>query len=273
MTHGEKMSDHMKERLKRFHFEKLELNHLNDAIRYQSSAAYHNLAHYTVDDDDDVDVDVVDHDSNPSSSVGGGPAHRLRDVVIPPSPVPSFHNESNIELLFAEIAAAAESGWDFSSRWFHDRFNLTSVETMDLIPVDLNAIMYAVEKNIGQFFAIIDDRKKAEDYAQRAADRMVAIDSVLWNSETNQWNDYHIDRDEWKKEVVISNFVPLWTKCYDTLVTVTIHSQDGTVGIDFEFDFDFVCLFVRLCQFVTDVFFFFCLFFIFFFFCYVFLVC
>uniref|UniRef100_A0A183U936 Trehalase n=1 Tax=Toxocara canis TaxID=6265 RepID=A0A183U936_TOXCA len=44
--------------------------------------------------------------------------------------------------LWRDIASAAESGWDFSSRWFANRKTMDTIEASDIIPVDLNAIMY-----------------------------------------------------------------------------------------------------------------------------------
>lgn len=42
---------------------------------------------------------------------------------------------------FQNLASTAESGWDFSTRWFKDHLNLSTVETTNIVPVDLNAIL------------------------------------------------------------------------------------------------------------------------------------
>ncbi|MFN3378135.1 MAG: trehalase family glycosidase, partial [Runella zeae] len=41
------------------------------------------------------------------------------------------------EEVYRHVRAAAESGWDFSSRWFKDGQNMTTIHTTDIIPVDL----------------------------------------------------------------------------------------------------------------------------------------
>ena len=41
--------------------------------------------------------------------------------------------------IYRDIRAAAESGWDFSSRWFADARTLASIDTTEIIPVDLNS--------------------------------------------------------------------------------------------------------------------------------------
>src|SRR5436309_836844 len=50
---------------------------------------------------------------------------------------------------YRNARATAESGWDFSSRWMRDPKDLRSLETIDLIQVDLNSLLYNAERTIG----------------------------------------------------------------------------------------------------------------------------
>jgi alpha,alpha-trehalase len=52
------------------------------------------------------------------------------------------------EALYREIRAAAESGWDFSSRWMRDPRDLRTLETTQLAPVDLNSLLFHAERTI-----------------------------------------------------------------------------------------------------------------------------
>lgn len=183
------------------------VNTLNEARLYQTTAEYRNLSHYSWHGDSS---------RSPPSTTSSSPT--LTPDTPPPPPVPDFSNSSTIRALFAQLTAGAESGWDFSSRWFHDRSNLTSVETMDLIPVDLNAILFKVEQQLSGFFALVGDSAKSQQYALAAQARLVAIQAILWNGAQSQWQDYHIDLKYWKHEVMVSNWIPLWAKCYDPSV-------------------------------------------------------
>lgn len=49
--------------------------------------------------------------------------------------------------MYRHLRSGAESGWDFSSRWFKDGKNITTIHTTEIIPVDLNALLYNLEKN------------------------------------------------------------------------------------------------------------------------------
>jgi len=56
---------------------------------------------------------------------------------------------SRQEDVYRNLRAAAESGWDFSSRWLtrddENKFNLYTIHTTDIIPVDLNSLVYNIE--------------------------------------------------------------------------------------------------------------------------------
>lgn len=56
--------------------------------------------------------------------------------------------EARREAFYRELRATAESGWDFSSRWMRDPADLRSLETTDLIPVDLNSLLEHAERLI-----------------------------------------------------------------------------------------------------------------------------
>ncbi|KAL0402747.1 UNVERIFIED_CONTAM: Trehalase, partial [Sesamum latifolium] len=43
--------------------------------------------------------------------------------------------------LYRELASAAESGWDFSTRWMRNESDLATLATTSIIPVDLNVFI------------------------------------------------------------------------------------------------------------------------------------
>src|SRR5205823_13027900 len=52
------------------------------------------------------------------------------------------------EGFYRNVRATTESGWDFSSRWMRDPKDLRTLETTDLLPVDLNSLLYHAERTI-----------------------------------------------------------------------------------------------------------------------------
>ncbi len=63
---------------------------------------------------------------------------------------------------YRNARAAAESGWDFSSRWMRDPKDLRTLETTDLVPVDLNSLLYHAERTIAALRRLKGGRGDAE---------------------------------------------------------------------------------------------------------------
>jgi len=77
--------------------------------------------------------------------------------------------------LFRNIRAAAESGWDFSTRWFKDIQPFESIHTTDIIPVDLNCLLLHLEQTISEAWQLSGNPKKSMEYMALAEKRKLAI--------------------------------------------------------------------------------------------------
>ncbi len=82
--------------------------------------------------------------------------------------------------VYRDLRAAAESGWDFSSRWLADGRTLATIRTTQIVPVDLNSLMLAMEQRIATRCAAAGDAACAADFRQRAIRRRTAITRYLW---------------------------------------------------------------------------------------------
>ncbi len=92
--------------------------------------------------------------------------------------------------MYEELRAAAESGIDFSSRWFADSKNLVTIRTSDLIPPDLNALLYHLEWAISKALLMNHDTTAAE-FRRKAIRRGQLIDKYCWNKTENFYTDYN----------------------------------------------------------------------------------
>ena len=82
------------------------------------------------------------------------------------------------EALYRNVRAAAESGWDFSSRWMRDPADLRTLETTDLAAVDLNALLWYEERLVAAlraFRAQPGDAAEARRFERAAAERRRAL--------------------------------------------------------------------------------------------------
>ncbi|CAK9805141.1 unnamed protein product [Anthophora quadrimaculata] len=131
----------------------------------------------------------------------------------------SFRTAEEKDNYYAELKTAAESGWDFSSRWFildgTNKGNLTNLKTRYIIPVDLNSIIYRNAELLAQFNLRLGNETKAAYYRKRAEEWKRAVTAVLWHDEVGTWLDYDIINDIKRDYFYPTNILPLWTNCYD----------------------------------------------------------
>jgi alpha,alpha-trehalase len=89
------------------------------------------------------------------------------------------------------LRAAAASGWDFSSRWFADRKNITTIQTINIIPVDLNCLLYKLELVIARAKQLNKDEIAASEFRKKASTRLAAIDKYCWSKSISFYTDYN----------------------------------------------------------------------------------
>jgi alpha,alpha-trehalase len=95
-------------------------------------------------------------------------------------------------LVFTHLRAGAESGWDFSSRWFADTLHLQTIETTNIIPVDLNCLLYAYETILSRAAATAGKQEAAAAYKQKSEARKKAVLKYCWDEQKGFFFDYDI---------------------------------------------------------------------------------
>jgi alpha,alpha-trehalase len=96
----------------------------------------------------------------------------------------------NAPQLYRDLRAAAESGWDFGSRWFADGKTLATIDTTEIIPIDLNSLLFGLEQAINAGCARAKDTACVSEFTQRAAARREAVNRYLWNATDGVYRDY-----------------------------------------------------------------------------------
>ncbi len=125
--------------------------------------------------------------------------------------------------LYRDLRAAAESGWDFSSRWFADSSALASVRTTEIIPVDLNSLLYGLEEAISAGCARTGKRPCAFEFRHRANVRRAAVDRYLWDASAGVYRDYC-----WPQRVQIKRLSA--ATLYPLYVALASHAQADAVA-------------------------------------------
>ncbi|VUD56299.1 Periplasmic trehalase [Thalassocella blandensis] len=113
---------------------------------------------------------------------------------------------------YRHIRAAAESGWDFSSRWFKDGKNLSTVHTTDIIPVDLNALLYHLESTLALAYIKAENVQQAKYYQNRAQQRQNDLIQLTWNKKSGFFYDYDFVNQQLCEIKSLAAMYPLFFK-------------------------------------------------------------
>ena len=116
-----------------------------------------------------------------------GPLNRYWDDVATPRQESFIEDESlanastrEAEAIYRDLRAGAESGWDFSSRWFNGE-DLSSISTSEIVPVDLNSLLVMVEQVIAKAASIKGLPELSSHYEQLAKQRAEALEYYFFN--------------------------------------------------------------------------------------------
>ena len=112
--------------------------------------------------------------------------------------------------LYRDLRAAAESGWDFSSRWLADRRHLATIDTTDIVPIDLNSLLYGMERAIAGGCAERGDLTCTRRFAALAQRRKRAIDTYLWDGRLGYYEDYDWRTGQRTHELSAATLYPLF---------------------------------------------------------------
>jgi len=115
-------------------------------------------------------------------------------------------------MVYTNLRAGAESGWDFSSRWFADTMHLTTIETTSILPVDLNCLLYAYENILSKAAKSQHLQNITNVYNQKAVKRKAAILNYFWNNTEHYFFDYQFVNKSTTNRWSLAGVLPVFTK-------------------------------------------------------------
>ncbi|WP_162993817.1 trehalase family glycosidase [Halalkalicoccus subterraneus] len=169
---------------------------------------------FWMDGEDDVDAG---ESHRRVVGLDGGVLNRYWDDEAHPR-VESYHEDVELaersdrdpQQLYRDVRAACESGWDFSSRWLAGE-RLETIRTTELVPVDLNALLYGTERSLAGWHDQLGDEERAASYAERAARRRALVDQYCWDPEAGMYFDYVRTEGERSESRTLATAAPLFT--------------------------------------------------------------
>ncbi|MBW0468301.1 hypothetical protein O181_008016 [Austropuccinia psidii MF-1] len=137
---------------------------------------------------------------------------------IPDYNIPDYYDYETDQLtpkFMDNDRAMRESGFDTSAR-----FGPFNSQVLDFNPVCLNSLLALMEREIGELYGELDRssskqikkiNKMSKIWSQRADNRIKLIRKYNWDEDTGLYFDYDFVRQERRKYVFATTFLPLWT--------------------------------------------------------------
>lgn len=113
-------------------------------------------------------------------------------------------------LLFRNLRSAAESGWDFSSRWCADGHTLATIITTDLAPIDLNCLLWQLEHTLATAYRETGQPDRARTLDDAADRRQRAIQDLCWSPADGLFVDYDTFHHRRSPALTLAGAVPLF---------------------------------------------------------------
>ena len=118
--------------------------------------------------------------------------------------------ETEREDLYTHLRAAAASGWDFSSRWYAREGEFASTKTANLLPVDLNSLIYSMEIQLAEGYRNRGEAEAAAEFEARAESRKELINKMMWDPQTQFYKDFNFGSNSRCGEITLAGVYPLY---------------------------------------------------------------
>ncbi|GAC1531876.1 MAG: alpha,alpha-trehalase TreF [Sediminibacterium sp.] len=122
----------------------------------------------------------------------------------------AYRSDKSAATVYRHIRAAAESGWDFSSRWFKEADRMETIQTTDIIPVDLNCLLLFLETSLLQIYEQLNDREQTGTMQSHIQRRRQAIEKYCWDEQRGFYFDYHLTNQNYSAVYTLAAVYPLF---------------------------------------------------------------
>lgn len=112
--------------------------------------------------------------------------------------------------IFQNLRAASQSGWTMSSRWGIENNSLGGVNAFDILPVDLNCLMWHLELLISEGAALSGQAAKAQFFGLRAYDRRRNIREMFFEKSAGWFQDFNWRDKNLTGQMSLAGMFPLW---------------------------------------------------------------
>jgi alpha,alpha-trehalase len=119
----------------------------------------------------------------------------------------------NEETFYLHNRSACESGWDFSSRWFGDGKSKESNRANEIIPIDLNCLIYFIENLLSSIYGEQNGETNiqlSQQFEQLSNQRKESIQTLFWSNQTHFFMDYDAINNCQTSSISLAGVYPLF---------------------------------------------------------------
>jgi alpha,alpha-trehalase len=115
----------------------------------------------------------------------------------------------NAQAMYKELRSGAASGIDFSSRWFMDTMHITTIAVTDMVAVDLNSLLYNLEKVLSKAHKLNRNFSMSANYEAKSAARFKAVKKYCFNDQLGYFCDYNWRLNRVSEHITPAGMYPL----------------------------------------------------------------
>jgi len=116
-----------------------------------------------------------------------------------------YYDQTLQEAYYLDDRAMRESGFDITCA-----FGPYGIETTKQIPVCLNSLLYAMEKDLQEIAEILDREEEKKQWKLQAKRRKFMINRLLWSEEKGLYLSYNIDKRSHTQYPFLTAYYPLF---------------------------------------------------------------
>ncbi|MFT7187599.1 MAG: alpha,alpha-trehalase [Sediminicola sp.] len=121
-----------------------------------------------------------------------------------------FTTEIEKKNLYVNLRAGAESGWDFSTRWYGTPDDFGTITTTTIAPIDLNCLLYFMETQLARGYQLKGESETEQTYKRKAEQRSKAIQELFWSKETSFFMDLNMPQAMVRNQMTLAGTFPLF---------------------------------------------------------------
>lgn len=120
------------------------------------------------------------------------------------------HGKRNAAIYYRHVRASSESGWDNSSRWLANPYDPLSIQTTNIVPVDLNCLLYHTEQMLATMYRYVGRVDEAVSFARLAEARRKALLHYFWQEDLGYFTDLYLGTTRRTASYTTAGLMPLF---------------------------------------------------------------